>query len=722
MNLFDDDQLVGVFRGFSEGGLEFRADLMLAYQSEFQTIPMHGQFLVVQLESEDEAVLGRITELHAEGRLASASGDDFALRALSERRSIPENLRDQYLKYRVGIRVLGVIHAQGDREPVFVPSQRRLPHVGSPVAFLSPGLLQWVAGHTQPGAELGYLALGEFVYCGDDDRIERKQWMRARHPQVITKFDVSKLVSRRSFVFARAGFGKSNLIKLLFSDLYRTTPVTTKARGREVPVGTLIFDPDGEYFWPDDNDRPGLCDVPDLKDQVVVFTDRVGPSAFYGSFIAGPIKLDIRQLPASSVVAIALDSDRQADQNVIKLRRLDPGRWQRLVNLIQHDGMLADDQDIGEIMHMTPGRNDAEITAIKSNMSNIVAMLHDPASQMLDMLLEALRNGKLCVVDISRMRGHRGRVLGGLIMQHIFDNNQHEWTRAEPHTIPVIAVIEEAQSVLGPGSRSSEDPYVVWTKEGRKYDLGALLVTQQPGSIDAELLSQGDNWFMFHLLSAGDLQSVKRANSHFSDDILSSLLNEPIPGNGVFWSSAFERQYPIPFRPLAFERVYRPIDPARSLDGVTTYASRLKETFSAQLREKPLVAAAEPQRGALDGDEPDSVQTTPDQVPVDALATYTANAIRIVRADRALLDRLNGTGLSWYALFAALLTHLPTTMTRREDVAKQLTWRFMDEVAGPGRYRKEKRPKADGSGETTYLVIELEPPASASTKEQEIPF
>ena len=57
---------------------------------------------------------------------------------------------------------------------------------------------------------------------------------------------------------------------------------------------------------------------------------------------------------------------------------------------------------------------------------------------------------------------------------------------------------------------SASEPYVAWVKEGRKYDLGALLITQQPGSIPVEILSQGDNWFIFHLLSAADLMSLKR--------------------------------------------------------------------------------------------------------------------------------------------------------------------------------------------------------------------
>ncbi len=69
----------------------------------------------------------------------------------------------------------------------------------------------------------------------------------------------------------------------------------------------------------------------------------------------------------------------------------------------------------------------------------------------------------------------------------------------------------------------------------RKYNLGAIIVTQQPGAISDQLLSQGDNFFALHLVSSVDLDALKRNNAHFSDDILSYILNEPIEGNAYFW-------------------------------------------------------------------------------------------------------------------------------------------------------------------------------------------
>lgn len=125
--------------------------------------------------------------------------------------------------------------------------------------------------------------------------------------------------------------------------------------------------------------------------------------------------------------------------------------------------------------------------------------------------------------------------MAGIILEHLFKCNQDEFVKRDAQTIPMIAVLEEAQSVLGRGENTAYAPFVSWVKEGRKYDLGAVMITQQPGSIPAELLSQGDVWFVFHLLSEGDLKAVQRANAHFSDDLLSALLNEPIPGHCVFW-------------------------------------------------------------------------------------------------------------------------------------------------------------------------------------------
>ena len=644
MKLFDEKNNIGIFKGFSEGGLEFHADLVLPYRSDFQSIPMHGQFLLVQLEDENEGVLGRITSLSAEGKLASGAGEDYGLRTVADNRKIPEDLREQYLKYRVNIRVLGILRSVNG-SIVYAPSHRRLPHVGSNVAFLSDEVLKEITNENSKGAEIGWLALGEFIYAKGDERLKPLDWMRIIGPKVTPKFEISSLISRRTFVFARAGFGKSNLIKLLFSNLYKETPTVQKRAGKQVPVGTVLFDPDGEYFWPDDKGRPGLCDVPELKDKIVVFTQRGPPSPFYGSFVAGNVKLDIRRLKPSDVISIALSPEKQDQQNVRKLKGLNDQSWRDLVDIIHKSGNFAEEDKIGDILGLKP-EQEAEIYAARANMTTIVKMLHDPSSLMMDMLLSSLKEGKLCIIDVSQVRGTSSLILSGLILQKIFEHNQGEFTKPNPDTIPVIMVVEEAQSVLGESLVSAgEGPYVSWVKEGRKYDLGAVLVTQQPGSISWQLLSQGDNWFLFHLLSQGDLNNVKKANSNFSSDILSSLLNEPIQGNGVFWSSASGHAYPIPIRVLSFEDMYSPLDPNYNKKTENVYAKSMSEHFKKELREMAKDTYTHGEVN-VEGEAP----TPSEEEGIDIMDIYVRKAVKNLSQDHEFMDKIKTDGIPWFEI------------------------------------------------------------------------
>jgi hypothetical protein len=311
-------------------------------------------------------------------------------------------------------------------------------------------------------------------------------------------------------------------------------------------------------------------------------------------------------------------------------------------------------------------------------MTTIVRTLHDKSSQFMDMLIYALAQGKLCIVDISQMRGSQALILSGLILRRIFDHNQEQFTAAEPQTIPTIAVVEEAQSVLHEKASASE-PYIAWVKEGRKYDLGALLITQQPGSIPSDILSQGDNWFIFHLLSAVDLLNVQRANAHFSEDLLSVLLNEPIPGQGVFWSSVGNQPYPISLRVLSFERMYHVLDPQHKQAAANTFARTLKATFEHALQDRleqieDLNPLSEDEDGISDGHQ--------EEKPIDALALYRQQAILAFKKNQEMLRQIRERGIPWGAIFGFLRDQLPQEMVDRDEETKYLVDRAVEAVFG----------------------------------------
>lgn len=692
MTLFERKNVVGVFGGFAEGGLEFRADLTLPYRADFQRIPMHGRFLLVQLDDENEAALGRITKIVSGGRLSSSEGEEMTARAASEDRPIPEDLREQYVKYRVTIRMLGALRKRNDGF-VFAPTHRRMPHVGNKVAFLDGEAMRYVANAhgDAEGAEIGVLAFGDFIYAKGRENFKEEEWMRLM-PHCAPRFKVGDMVSRRTMIFARAGFGKSNLVKLLFANLYGgENPPTVRKRGEDRRVGTVVFDPDGEYFWPDDKGRPGLCDVDGLESEIALFTERKSESGFYRSFVADGVKIDLRRLLPTEVIPIALPSEQQDQQNVRKLRGMRSDVWKNLVDLIHADGNQADLGKVAALIgsgkEKPDGRENVEALAARSNMAHVVKMLHDPGSQTVDKMFTSLKRGKICVFDVSKLGGQPALALSGILLRKIFHHNQEEFVKDDPQTIPVVAVIEEAQSVLG-GRGVSAEPYIEWVKEGRKYDLGAVLVTQQPRSIPGDILSQGDNWFVFHLLSSDDLFTLERANAHFSKDILSSLLNEPIPGHCVFWSSVGDRCYPLSMRILSFEETCAVRDAERQLPASErTAASEMRKEFKV-----PAAAGA-------DGAEDDASEKP------DVLRAWEDQAIAAFRKDRELQEKIKTHGIPWFGVLVKLEEQLPPQLSDRNRIAHVLVSRAMDDVHGEEKWNTESRPKKGRSGKTTWIVL-----------------
>ena len=585
MAIFDTTKAIGFFVGLTEGGLEFGAELTLRYDRAYQSLPMLGQFVIVELERPEEAVLGRITAISSHGRLASTAGEDVGAHAVDSGRPMPEDIRQQFLRYRCSVRLLGLLREIEGNEIIFAPSHRRLPHMGARVAFAEGKILQTVSGAKRPGSPIGFLAFGEFVYGQGDIRASHlTKHFQVISPIVTPNFDASSMVARRTCVFARAGFGKSNLLKTLFAKLYETDPMIDR-RGTDIPVGTLVFDPDGEYFWPGSgkDSPPGLCDIEILKDKIVLITDRSHPEPYYESFKVARPKIDLRELTPSLLLPCVLENERISQRGSESLIRMPQENWASLVDLIWAylNGSIQsiDDHIIRSLCRITGSSADVVAGGIRNTMLDVVQMLHDPASHLLRAIKESLGNGKLVIVDLSLMRGRPATSLTAVILKWLFEYNVSENTKPNSKAIPVIALIEEAQKVLE-SSNTSHAPFIDWVKEGRKFDLGAVLVTQQPGAIDHEIVSQSDNLFVFHLISGKDLNALKVANGHLSEDILATLLNEPIEGQGIFYTSTSPKlTYPIPFRAFNFGDAYQRLDKNITQTTPDIYAKQIVKNY-----------------------------------------------------------------------------------------------------------------------------------------------
>jgi len=224
-------------------------------------------------------ILGRITKFFPMGVMSSSLGEDYLAQMGKLEREVPEDLKESKLRYNVNVKLLGLIRHSNEDQYAFSPSIRRLPHLGAWVGIPTEKILKYICelgakGETEP-AIIGNMCFGDQVYDGID-----------KSPQLPIKFDLGNLIAKRTFVFARAGYGKSNLIKLLITRLYENTQ----------PGGTIIFDPEGEYAFTDKKGRYGLLDVPELKNKIVVYTDRQLTDE-QRRWVGGEAKLNLAHLP-----------------------------------------------------------------------------------------------------------------------------------------------------------------------------------------------------------------------------------------------------------------------------------------------------------------------------------------------------------------------------------------------------------------------------------------
>ena len=171
--------------------------------------------------------------------------------------------------------------------------------------------------------------------------------------------------------------------------------------------------------------------------------------------------------------------------------------------------------------------------------------------------MEELKQNRVVIVDISLLSSEDSHAVTSMLMWRIFQHNVRHLTDVANPTIRCLAVLEEAQTMLSDRVLDDRNVFVRWVKEGRKYGLGCILVTQQPSSISSQIISQGDNFFVLHLLNESDLQMLKKHNAHFSDEILGFIRGEPIPGNCYFWSAP-NQPFVLPARVCNFESICQP--------------------------------------------------------------------------------------------------------------------------------------------------------------------
>jgi hypothetical protein len=194
------------------------------------------------------------------------------------------------------------------------------------------------------------------------------------------------------------------------------------------------------------------------------------------------------------------------------------------------------------------------------------ASIHDNSSKLIETVLDHLKHKRTVIIDLSLKDNQEASLISTVLVKKLFENNKAEFTKLEEDTnelfekprgvIKATIFVEEAQNVLSDEFvRSNSNPFVRVAKEGRKFGLGLVAITQRPSAISEEIRSQAENFFVMHMGNSKDIKALVDSNINYDGVITKFIQSETISGN-LYMVSA-KQSFAIPIRVMWFEKMVR---------------------------------------------------------------------------------------------------------------------------------------------------------------------
>ncbi len=517
-------------------GQQTTEDALLIYSSynDAKASPQAGDFIVLTPKDEDGVKFLARVEMEVYDEDPIFRNQDKTLTAVHyariSERELSERDKQKMFSYTYKVKILGTFVGDGS-EKKFTTAVRKLPVVSYHARHLTPREIENILnGANKGGAKIGYLCVGNKVQEEND-----------------IFFNVKKLREKRTMVFAQSGFGKTNLMKVL---LYNTIADTT--------CGKLIFDLNGEYYL-NGKDTYGLGSIDEdaIKNNLIVYSDKSVVSNDRFQY-KGSVRLNMhKHLSISDILNFSTGfsevmkaflyylEDEQVEDFIVNLNSY--AAKPEELHKKYPDFWKEKDASAGKTM-----------SAIKKRLSFLIEEskgLHSKDSTLLENVLDYLKQGKTVIIDLSLRDNQEATIISNIFMRKLFENNKKEFTSNNAkNLINTIIVVEEAQNVLSDEFvRSNANPFVRVAKEGRKFGLGLVAITQRPSAISEEIRSQAENFFVLHMGNSKDIKALVESNINYDGVISKFIQSETIKGN-LYMVSA-DQSFTLPARVIEFEKL-----------------------------------------------------------------------------------------------------------------------------------------------------------------------
>ncbi|MGC9210073.1 MAG: helicase HerA domain-containing protein [Acidilobus sp.] len=465
--------------------------------SDSQDTPRVGTYVVA--ETPTGCVFGMIESVTAGNRLltedvTSPESVEGLIRAIRENPSISPS----YVKGVV--RWLSLKDSLSERGVVELPKVP--PRPGVEVFSASRGLLSKVfspagASPDGKGGNGPWVPLGTLM----------------TEPSIEYSIDVNRL-TRHLAILAVTGGGKSNTVCVLSKEIVSRHAGTV-----------VIFDMHGEY---------GNLGLPDEK-------VNASPPAINPLMMSFSELLELARVPDNATnQQRAL---RQAFDNVWDKYRSNKIKFDDSYTFI--DALLDELNGMDE-----EGARGAynRVVDVKDNYGDVLS--HGVPLDLKKIVVP----GKLNVFDLSEADESAADAIVSHYLRRLLSERKAWKHRKEGYPVPVFVVIEEAH-VLIPAHGMTLTKY--WAsriaREGRKFGVGLIVVSQRPRNVDPDVLSQTNNKIILRIVEPQDIKYVQDASEELSED-LAGILPSLNPGEAVVIGSMVKLPAVIKVKPCEGKR------------------------------------------------------------------------------------------------------------------------------------------------------------------------
>jgi hypothetical protein len=154
-------------------------------------------------------------------------------------------------------------------------------------------------------------------------------------------------------------------------------------------------------------------------------------------------------------------------------------------------------------------------------------------------LTSMIEPSKLNIFDLSEVDEYGADAVVSHYLRRILSERKKAKASggSDGYPVPVLTVIEEAHVFIPKDASTLTKTWASRVaREGRKFGVGLILVSQRPKGLDPDVLSQTNNKIILRIVEPTDQRYVQQASEQLSEDLL-ELLSDLNPGEAVLLGS-----------------------------------------------------------------------------------------------------------------------------------------------------------------------------------------